>query len=122
MADRFYMQYLFLLLPGGDRCMAVGPYLSMRPSSRQVLETAERYGLTPAAAHFLEEFYPSLPLIVDSSPFYSMVYCLCESLFGREAEVRPISLQDALTPSALANPPAPADLAYKRNKYKTNWA
>lgn len=111
MADRFYMQYLFLLLPGGDRCMAVGPYLSMRPSSRQVLETAERYGLNPAAAHFLEEFYPSLPLIVDSSPFYSMVYCLCESLFGREAEVRPISLQDALTPSALANPPAPADLA-----------
>lgn len=111
MADRFYMQYLFLLLPGGDRCMAVGPYLSMRPSSRQVLETAERYGLTPAATHFLEEFYPSLPLIVDSSPFYSMVYCLCESLFGREAEVRPISLQDALTPSALANPPAPADLA-----------
>lgn len=111
MADRFYMQYLFLLLPGGDRCMAVGPYLSMRPSSRQVLETAERYGLTPAAAHFLEEFYPSLPLIVDSSPFYSMVYCLCGSLFGREAEVRPISLQDALTPSALANPPAPADLA-----------
>lgn len=111
MADRFYMQYLFLLLPGSDRCMAVGPYLSMRPSSRQVLETAERYGLNPAAAHLLEEFYPSLPLIVDSSPFYSMVYCLCESLFGREAEVRPINLQDALTPSALTNPPAPADLA-----------
>ena len=42
---------------------------------------------------------------MDNSPFYSMVYCLCEALFGREAEVRPISLNDELTPSALAKPP-----------------
>lgn len=110
LTDRFYLQYLFILLPGGERCMAVGPYLAMRPSSRQVLETAEHRGLTPAGAHLLEEFYPSLPLIVDNSPFYSMVYCLCEALFGREAEMQPISLNDELSPSALANPPAPADL------------
>lgn len=110
LADRFYLQYLFLLLPGGDRCMAVGPYLSMRPSSRQVLETAERCGLTPAGTHLLEEFYPGIPLIVDNSPFYSMVYCLCEALFGREAEVHRMNLNDELVTAALANPPATADL------------
>lgn len=110
LTDLFYLQYLFLLLPGGNRCMAVGPYLAMRPAQNQILETAERCGLTPAATHLLEEFYSSLPLIVDSSPFYSMVYCLCEALYGQEAQVHQMNLNDELTPAALSNPPAPADL------------
>lgn len=108
--DCFYLHYLFFLLPDAPRCMVVGPYLSIRPSERQILETAERYDLPPARAHLLEEFYATLPQIADNSPFYAMLYTLCELLFGRQTEVRPVSLEDALSPAALAVSPREADL------------
>lgn len=108
--DCFYLHYLFFLLPDAPRCMVVGPYLSIRPSERQILETAERYDLPPARAHLLEEFYATLPQIADNSPLYAMLYTLCELLFGRQTEVRPVSLEDELSPAALAVSTREADL------------
>lgn len=105
-ADRFYLHYLFLVLPGDSRCLSVGPYLSLRPSQKQIFETAEQWDLRPAQTHLLEEFYATLPLVADNSPFYSMVYCLCEVLHGSEARVRQISLEDEL--AAVGRPEAPA--------------
>ena len=121
-ADRFYLHYLFLVLPGGDRCLSVGPYLSLRPSQKQVFETAEQWDLRPAQAHLLEEFYTTLPLVVDSSPFYSMVYCLCEVLHGSEARVRQISLEDELAavgqPEARDNTDLKALMRRLENRYR----
>lgn len=108
--DRFYLHYLFFLLPDALHCMVVGPYLSIRPSGQQILETAEHYELPPARAHLLEEFYPTLPQIADNSPFYAMLYTLCELLYGHQAEVRPISLEDEFSPAALSVPTREADL------------
>lgn len=105
-ADRFYLHYLFLVLPGDSRCLSVGPYLSLRPSQKQIFETAEQWDLRPAQTHLLEEFYATLPLVADNSPFYSMVYCLYEVLHGSEARVRQISLEDEL--AAVGRPEAPA--------------
>lgn len=101
-ADRFYLHYLFLVLPGGGQCLAIGPYLSLRPSERQVVETAGQWSLAPARARLLAEFYTTLPLIVDSSPFYSLVYCLCEAMHGGQAKVRQLSLEEEMAPADLA--------------------
>ena len=109
--DCFYLHYLFFRLPGAPRGMVVGPYLSLLPSAQQILEMAERYELPPVRTHLLEEFYPTLPQITDNSVFYSMVYCLCEALYGRKAEVRSISLEDELSPTALSATAREADLS-----------
>lgn len=110
MTDCFYLHYLFFLLPDAPRCMVVGPYLSMRPSERQTLETAERYDLPPARAHLLEEFYVTLPQIADNSSFYALVYCLCETLYGRQVRVQPWSLNEELSSAAPATARREADL------------
>ena len=109
--DRFYLHDLFLVLPGQTQRLAVGPYLSLRPSQKQIFETAEQWDLRPAQAHLLEEFYATLPRITDASPFYSMVYCLCEIMHGRQAAVRQLSLEDEL--AAVGRPEAPADTDLK---------
>lgn len=109
-ADRFYLHYLFFLLPDAPRCMVVGPYLSIRPSPQQILETAERFSLSPARARLLEEFYPTLPYIADSSPFYAMAYCLCEALWGRQVQVQQLSLDDELAAAGPSLPQREADL------------
>lgn len=109
--DCFYLHYLFFLLPDAPRCMVVGPYLSMRPSERQTLETAERYDLPPARAHLLEEFYATLPQIADNSSFYALVYCLCETLNGRQIQVQPISLNEELASASFSSEPREDDLA-----------
>lgn len=108
--DCFYLHYLFFLLPDAPRCMVVGPYLSMRPSARQILETAERYDLPPARAHLLEEFYAPLPQIADNSSFYALVYCLCETLCGRQVQVRPISLNEEIASASFSAASREADL------------
>lgn len=110
-ADGFYLHYLFLRLPEGERFLAVGPYLSMRPSGRQVLETAERCGLPPARTRLLEEFYPMLPQIADNSPFYAMLYCLCETFSGGPTQVRQFSLEEELAPAGLTAISGEADLS-----------
>ena len=109
-SDRFFLHYLFLVLPGQARCLAVGPYLSLRPSEQQLYEIAEQWSLRPPQAHLLEEFYPVQPIIDDASPFYSMVYCLCEAMHGRKAAVRQISLEEELSPTGLSERAAGADL------------
>lgn len=109
-SDRFYLHYLFFLLPESDHCLAVGPYLSLQPSQQQILEMAEQAELPPARARLLEEFYPTLPLVADDSLLYGLVYCLCERLYGRRAQVRQLSLHDELAPAGLATPPREADL------------
>lgn len=108
--DCFYLHYLFFLLPDAPRCMVVGPYLSLQPSARQILETAERYDLPPARAHLLEEFYTTLPRIADNSSFYSLVYCLCEALWGRQVRVQPLSLNEELSSASFSAAPREADL------------
>lgn len=108
--DCFYLHYLFFLLPDAPRCMMVGPYLSMRPSERQIFETAERCDLPPARAHLLEEFYSILPQIADNSPFYAMLYCLCEALYGRQAQVRTLSLNEELSSASPPTAQRQADL------------
>lgn len=109
--DRFYLHYLFFLLPDAPRCMVIGPYLSIQPSEQQMLETAERYDLPPARTRLLEEFYRTLPQIADNSPFYAMLYCLCEAFYGREARVRPLSLDDELSAVGTSSAQREVDLA-----------
>lgn len=108
--DRFYLHYLFFLLPEGPRGMVVGPYLSIRPSAQQIMETAERFNLSPARARLLEEFYPTLPYIADSSSFYAMAYCLCEALCGRQVQVQQLNLEDELAASGQPVPQREVDL------------
>ena len=110
-ADRFYLNYLFFLLPGGARCAALGPYLSIQPSPQQIFETAEQCQLSPARIRLLEEFYITMPQIADNSPFYSLLFCLCETLSGRRAQVRQVTIEEKLTSSAPVLPRKTADLA-----------
>lgn len=109
--DRFYLHYLFFLLPDAPHCMMIGPYLSIQPSERQILETAERCDLPPARTRLLEEFYPTLPQIADNSLFYAMLYCLCEAFYGREARVCPLSLDDELSAAGTSTAQREVDFA-----------
>ncbi len=77
------LHYLLLRLPipGKRDLLLVGPYLTAKPDSSDMLLFAERLGLAPSAYRFLEEYYATLPIIAEHDRILTVIDTFCEHLW-----------------------------------------
>lgn len=103
LSDEYMCNYIFLLLPGNDGALLIGPYLSFEPEREQLLEIAEN--LTLPAVNFprLEAIYASIPLMRDKTPLLSMVNVLGETLWGKGSAFRIIDTEHEFSPGTAAH-------------------
>lgn len=82
--DALHCQYVCLALPElpGNALLIIGPYLSVPPTPRQIMEWAEGKDISPRKQRHLEEYYASLPLLQDSSHLFILLDAFCEQLWG----------------------------------------
>lgn len=82
--DPFDCRYIFLKLPElpTESILVIGPYLATQPSEQQILELAERLGISPSRQKQLFSFILGLPMIADSSHLYILLEAFCEHLWG----------------------------------------
>lgn len=76
--------YLFLLLPqtSADTLMVVGPYLTSKIDTRQILEIGEKHSVSPSKQKLLKDYYNSIPVLIETDPLYSMIYTFAERIWG----------------------------------------
>lgn len=81
---RFSCCYLFFILPdtGKETIFIAGPYLDDDFSHQQVLEKAEKLGLTPAQTPLLERYYVDLPHFPISNPVFTVLDSFAELVWG----------------------------------------
>ncbi len=82
--DEFKLCYIYILLPPAEqeRILFIGPYLSARFSSGELLELSEKIGISPKSQRYLEEYYSSIPVISDNDLLYVMIDTFCEHIWG----------------------------------------
>lgn len=82
--DPYNCRYILLRLPElpTDAVLAIGPYLAAPPSNQQILELAERQGISPSRQKQIFSFISGLPLIPDNSQLYVLLESFCEHLWG----------------------------------------
>ena len=84
LTDHFSATYLFFLLPnkGVENLMLIGPYLTNIPSTEQIMEWAEKNGISPSYCGQVEAYYASIPLLPENNQIFSMLDCLGETIWG----------------------------------------
>ena len=69
--DSFGLSYKYVLLDG--ELLVVGPYSSAHFSESELLEIAERNGITPQKQKYLKEFCDGIPILDEGSPLFIML-------------------------------------------------
>ena len=84
--DVFLCRYIFLNLPYCDQpsVFLVGPYLINSVTHQQIMEQAERMGLSPGNVRQLELLYGDLPVVREEHHLFAMIHTFCEYVFGGE--------------------------------------
>ena len=82
--DPFDCRYIFLQLPDfpNGAVLVIGPYLATAPTQRQVLEFAERHGISPSRQKNLFNYIFAMPLLPDNSQLYMLLEAFYERLWG----------------------------------------
>lgn len=82
--DAFHCQYICFVLPEmpGNALLILGPYLSVPPTERQIMEWAEDKDISPRQQKRLGEYYASLPMLQDNSHLFMLLESFCEQLWG----------------------------------------
>ena len=82
--DALHCQYVCFALPEfpDNALLVIGPYLSVPPTTRQIMEWAEGKDISPRQQRYLEEYYASLPLLQDGSHLFILLDAFCEQLWG----------------------------------------
>ena len=105
LTDAFLCRYIFFLLPetSGHSALLIGPYMSFRIAEGQIMEEAERLGLTRVQRQHLQEFYLALPVLADDSALMAMVHTFAETIWGSEGgyEVADINFEADYHPEPL---------------------
>ena len=86
-SDAFGLCYSYLLLPSQypPAFLLVGPYLTAPLSSRQLLEMAEKNGVSPLAQRAFNELYAGIPLLSPDDHLFVMLHTFCERLWNNPA-------------------------------------
>ena len=92
--DVFLCRYIFLELPYCEQpaVLLIGPYLNNNVTQQQILEQAERVGLSPGSARELELFYSSLPVVREEHHLFAMVNTFAEYVFSGENRFSSVDL------------------------------
>lgn len=85
MTDAFLCSYLLLELPEREErtFLSVGPYLAVEMNRNQLLEQAERLGLSEDGTAVLEHHYATMPQMTEQA-VYAPLETFCERLWGRD--------------------------------------
>ena len=108
MTDEFKLCYAYFLLPGAsdtEKLLFIGPFLSSKLSSSELLELGEHIGISPKAHRYFEEYYSSIQVVSDGDFLFAMLGAFCEHLwnstfsvleFNRHAKPAEAPLNDAV--------------------------
>lgn len=104
LADPFSLHYVFLRLPADDRLLFIGPYLTEEIPQEEILEKAEKAGLSPQQSRQLENAYRSVPVLSSYHAVFAMLDSFGELLWGGENTftVVDINREQNAPPSPLA--------------------
>lgn len=86
--NEFKLCYLYFLIPSSpeqSRILFIGPYLSSSLSSRDLLELGEKIGISPKSQRYLQEYYLSIPVIMEGDRIRVMIDTMCERIWGSAA-------------------------------------
>ncbi len=101
--DPFLCSYFFLRLPDEQfTLLLIGPYLEESPTSRQLLEQAERNGIPPQNMRQLENYYRGIPVLEEDNAALFLLTTFCETIWGNTAFV--VSELDRQQSEALPTP------------------
>ncbi len=83
-SNEFKLRYICLKLPVSDErnLLFIGPYLSLMPSSKEILEIGEKVLLSPSSQKFLKEYYFSLPIITENDHIFALIDTFCEKIWN----------------------------------------
>lgn len=80
----FRLFYLFLSLPQTTTptIMAIGPYLTSSVDNRQILEISEKYDISPNKLSLLNQYYASVPILLETDPIFTVIDTFAERIWG----------------------------------------
>ena len=81
--DAYGLSYTYLLLSDKEpaQILLIGPYLSQRPDSQQLLELGEQLGLSPELQQRLEEYTSVSPVLPRENPLFLLLDTFCEQIW-----------------------------------------
>ena len=76
--------YVFFQLPGvsSEQVMIIGPYLSEEVETKYILETGEKYGISPSNQKLLQDYYANIPTVSDNDSIFTMLETFGEYIWG----------------------------------------
>ncbi len=82
--DEFLCRYVALRFGAEmeDDALLIGPYMSFAPTAEQVMEQAERLGLSAAQMPQLKRYYDTVPVVTDESDLMILINAFAETLWG----------------------------------------
>lgn len=82
-SDGALRHYIYLSLPSKEEkvILFIGPYLQKAVSSTEILEISEKNALSPKARRYLDEYYSSIPILLESSQLFIMLDTFCERIW-----------------------------------------
>jgi len=82
--DIFMCSYVFMQLPGfsSKTVLSIGPYLSVEPTSQQLMEVAEMLSLPPALVPTLKTLISGLPSLADERLIFAPLEVFCDKIWG----------------------------------------
>lgn len=81
--DPLSFSYIYLRLPEDNKnsLLFIGPYNRSRLTSRQLMEIAEGFGISPKNQRYLNEYYNSIPILGENSHLFTMLETFCEYIW-----------------------------------------
>lgn len=75
LTDGYLCKYIYLQLPGDDEenVLVIGPYQIKQLNHAELLELAEKNGVSPSLMRDFERYYNGLPLIGDEGQLISLI-------------------------------------------------
>ena len=85
-SDSYGLNYMYMLLPENDEqiLLFIGPFADTLLSPRQVMEIAEKNGISPSKHKMFSDFYSGITIIDENNPLLAMVAVFCEKLWYKK--------------------------------------
>ena len=83
MTNELNLQYIYMRLPvlSEKNILVIGPYLSLPPTSKDVLEICDRAKIPLGAQKAIREYYASVPILADGDRLFVMIDTFCERVW-----------------------------------------
>lgn len=82
--DDFFCTYISMVLPGTQNksVLIAGPYVCSEISRTMLMESAEKFSISPQMVTQISKYYGNIPMISDEKYLFSLCNSLGETLWG----------------------------------------